>query len=105
MFDELSEVLTPEKHWRGVTLDDLPMRLHGSLRVLVSCHQRWDPSSVFNGWSITQYADAPFIWNRPLIDVLLTDATWKLIRTGVVCILILSIADMGISVALAIAAI
>jgi hypothetical protein len=58
--------------------------------------------SVLAGWYISPYAQALFTRNTEVIDGLLMDATWKIIPNGVSSILMLSISNVGIPVALAI---
>jgi hypothetical protein len=57
--------------------------------------------SVLQGCYITQYAQYLLIRNRDLVDGLITDAIWKIIRSCVTSILMLSIANVAIHVALA----
>jgi hypothetical protein len=57
--------------------------------------------SVLSGCYITPYAQALFLRNAELIDGLLMDATWKILRSCVSSILMVSISNVGIPVALA----
>jgi hypothetical protein len=57
--------------------------------------------SVLQGCYITHYAQHLLIRNRDLGDGVIMDATWKIIRSCVASILMLSIANVAIPVALA----
>jgi hypothetical protein len=101
--------------WKSVrTIQELSVHLKGYLCLTVMSHQRGDPFpvyldrgsralvSVVKGCSVSPYAEALFRQNAKLIDGLLMDATWKIIRNCVASILMLSIMNVGVPVALAI---
>jgi hypothetical protein len=57
--------------------------------------------SVLQGCYITQSAQHLLIQNRDLVDGIIMDATWKIIRSCVASIALLLIANAAIPVALA----
>jgi hypothetical protein len=113
---DIIEALCPRYHWKQLTsLVNLSARLREFLHLTVAPHQVVDPFpvyvvpatrtviSVLQGCYITQYAQHLLIRNRDLVDGLIMDATRKIIGNCVASILMLSIANAAIPVALAMA--
>jgi hypothetical protein len=112
---ELCEALRPRYTWKCLsTMHEISIHLKGYLCLTVMPHQRGDPfpvsldresralMSVVKGCYVSPSTEILFLHNARLIDGLLMDATWKIIRNCVASILMLSIMNVGIPVALAI---
>jgi hypothetical protein len=107
----LMESLGPRSWITKPPLTNLYENLHGHLILTVIPHVVGDPFplypdsgrslSVLSGCYVTSYASALFHRNAHLIDGLIMDASWKIIRNSVASILMVYICNVGIPVALA----
>jgi hypothetical protein len=95
------------------TLEQLGEHLHGHLQLSIMNAQPGDPFpvmidrqsrtllSIIKGCYVTPYAHVLFTQNAELIDGLLLDATFKMIRSAVASIMNVCICNVGVPLALA----